>query len=136
MTRKWYTFSDQLKTNYDVRNEIIYNTKVVKSNFCDYSDAHILVRDDITIIRCNTATGGTFKNYAPFTKCITKVGGTITDDAENLDLVMPMYSLIGYNSNYSNMTDSYLFIHTMKLLILLNILPTLMLLNLWSIRLN
>ena len=40
-----------------------------------------------------------FKNCAPFTKCITKIDGTTIDDAENLDLVMPMYSLIEYSSN-------------------------------------
>ena len=102
VTRKWYIFRDQLNTNYDVRNEIIYSIKVLKSNLCDYNDVHILVRGDITISRCNTATGGTFKNYAPFTKCITKVGGTTIDDAENLDLVMSIYSLIKYNSNCSD----------------------------------
>ena len=40
-----------------------------------------------------------FKNCAPFTKCITKIDGTTIDDAENLDLVMPMYNLIEYSSN-------------------------------------
>ena len=32
-----------------------------------------------------------FKNCAPFTRCITKIDGTTTDDAEDLDLVAPMY---------------------------------------------
>ena len=39
--------------------------KVLKSmnlcNLCDYNDVHILVRGDITIVRCNTATGGTLR---------------------------------------------------------------------------
>ena len=30
--------------NYDVGNEIIYYTEVLKPNLCDYSDAYILVR--------------------------------------------------------------------------------------------
>ena len=31
-----------------------------------------------------------FKNCAPFTKCITKIDETTIDDAEDLDLVMPV----------------------------------------------
>ena len=47
-----------------------------------------------------------FKNSAPFTKFITKIDGTTIDDAEDLDLVMPMYNLIKYRSNYSETTES------------------------------
>ena len=36
-------------------------------------------------------------NCAPFTKCITKIDETTTDDAEDLDLVMPMYNLLEYS---------------------------------------
>ena len=42
-----------------------------------------------------------FKNFAPFTKCITKNDGTTIDNAEDLYLVMPIYNLIEYSSNYS-----------------------------------
>ena len=35
------------------------------------------------------------------TKCVTKIDPTTKDDAEDLDLVMTMYNLIGYSSNYS-----------------------------------
>ena len=38
MTRKWNMVNDQSNVNYDVRNEIICNTEVLKSNFCDYKD--------------------------------------------------------------------------------------------------
>ena len=46
------------------------------------------------------------KKCAPFTKCITKIDGATIDDAEYLDLVMPMCSLIEYGSNYSETTVS------------------------------
>ena len=75
-TRKWYVFNDQNNTDYGEGNEdsttIKFETKVIKSNLCDYSDAYILVARNIT------ATGGgsnervAFKNCAPFTKCIHK----------------------------------------------------------------
>ena len=60
------------KANYGVGNEIISNTEVLRSNLCDYNDAFILVRGDITIKGRNLVTEITFKNCAPFTKCITK----------------------------------------------------------------
>ena len=50
-----------------------------------------------------------FKNCAPFTKCITKIDETTIDVAANLDLVMPMYNLIEYSSNYSETMGSLWF---------------------------
>ena len=50
-----------------------------------------------------------FKNCAPFSKCITKIDGTTTDDAEDLNFVMVMYNLIEYSSNYSETTGSLWF---------------------------
>ena len=54
---------------------IIYNTEFLKSNLCDYNDAYILVKGEI-IVTAAPVTGTTFKNCAPFTKCITKIDGT------------------------------------------------------------
>ena len=45
--RKWNIVNDQSNANYNVRNGIIYNTEVLKSNLCDYNDAYILVRGNI-----------------------------------------------------------------------------------------
>ena len=55
------------------------------------------------------ATQVAFKNCALFTKCITKVDGATIDDDEDLDLIMPMYNLIEYSSNYSETTGSLWF---------------------------
>ena len=67
--------------------EIIYNTEILKCNLCDYNDAYILERGNITAIAV-PATQVEFKNSAPLTKYITKIDETIIDDAENLDLVI------------------------------------------------
>ena len=100
VTRKWNIVNDQSNVNYGVRNEIVYNTDVLKSNCCDYNDAYILVRGDITVA-ATSATQVSFKNCAPLTKCISKIDGTTIDGTEDLDFVMPMYDLIEYSSNYS-----------------------------------
>ena len=51
-TRKWYVINDQNNTDYGEGNEdsttVKFETKVIKSNLCDYSDAYILVTGDIT----------------------------------------------------------------------------------------
>ena len=90
---------DQSNANYGVGNEVIYNIEVLKSNLCDYFHAYIFVRGDITIIG-HRVTQVAFKNCGPFTKCITKVDGAKIDDTKDfdLDLVMPMYSLIEYTA--------------------------------------
>ena len=89
MTRKWNIVNNQSNGNYDVGNEIIYNTEVLKSNLCDYNDVYILVWSNIIVIEAPAAQVS-FKNCVPFTKCITKIDGTTIDDAEDLDLAMSM----------------------------------------------
>ena len=41
------------------------------------------------------------KNCAPFTNCISKINNTQTDNAKDIDIVMPMDNLIEYSDNYS-----------------------------------
>ena len=107
-TTKWNIVNNNSESNYDATNEITNNTEILKSNLCDYNDAYILVRDDIIVVAA-PATQVAFKNFAPFTKCITKFNETTIGDAKDLDLVMPMYNLIEYSSNYSETTGSLWF---------------------------
>ena len=107
VTRKQDIVHVQSNTNYDVRNEIIYNTEVLKSNLCDYNDAYILVRVNITIIK-HQAKQVAFKNCGAFIKFITKIDGITIDGAEDLDSVMPMYNLIEYSSNYSDKNRKFM----------------------------
>ena len=46
VTSKWNIVNDNSKANCNVRND---NTEVLKSKFCDYNNAYILVRGDITV---------------------------------------------------------------------------------------
>ena len=115
-------------------NEIAYNTEISKSNLCDYYDAYILVRGDINVVAA-PATQVAFTNCAPFTKCIKNIDETTIDDAEHLDLVMPIYNLIEYSSNYSETTGSLWFYSQLKLILII-ILQILIISSLSSIRLN
>ena len=84
---------------------------MLRSDLCDFSDAYIVVKGDITL----TKTNGrgiidirnrflAFKNNAPFTNCISKINNVLIDNAEDLDIVMPMYNLLEYSKNYRKTT--------------------------------
>ena len=77
---------------------------MLKPNFRDFNDAYILERDDINVV-AGSAIQGSFESFAPVTKSITENDGTTIDD-EDLDLVMPIYNLIKYSSNYSKTAGS------------------------------
>ena len=47
-----------------------------------------------------------FENNAPFNSCITKINNTLIINAEDSDIVMPMYNLIEYSRNYRKTTGS------------------------------
>ena len=76
---------------------------MLRSNLCDYSDAYILVKGTITVTAPGTNNDANnirdkrnspliLKNNAPFVSCITRINGELIEDAEDLDIVMPMYN--------------------------------------------
>ena len=89
-TKKWYVINDQNNTDYGKGEEnsitVKFETKVIKPNLCDYSDAYILVTGDITATGGNENTKVTFKNCAPFTKCVTQINDEDVDNVFNLNL--------------------------------------------------
>ena len=103
VTKKWIEVYDQSEKNYNLNKEIRTKTPMFRSDLCDFSDAYIVVKGDITVTNPNYAKRNkavTFKNNAPFTNCITKINGIKIDNAEDLDVVMPMYNLLEYSKNY------------------------------------
>ena len=89
-------------------NEITYNAEVLKAKLCDYNDAYILIKGDITVTAAPEIQVA-FKNCAPFTKYITKINGTTIDEAKHLHLVKSFYNLIECSSNFSGTTGSLQF---------------------------
>ena len=103
-TRKWYVINDQDNTDYGEGNgnvtTVKFEIKFIKSNLCGYWDTYILVTGNITATGGDANTRVAFKNCAPFTKCITHINDEHVDNADNLDIIMPMYNLIEYSDNY------------------------------------
>ena len=121
LLKKWIEVYDQSQGNYNVNKEIRIKTSMLRPDLFDFSVAYIVVKGNITVTKKtftaddidapnNTAANVTatntannndfgdkklvFKNNAPFINCISKINGVRIDNAENLDIVMPMYNLI------------------------------------------
>ena len=113
-TRNWVEINDEARVTYSHNKQIEFKTSMLRSSLCDYSDAYILAKGNITVN--NTAAAGAsanntnkkviFKNCAPFTNCISKINNTQIDNAEYIDIVVPMYNLMEYSDNYSKTSGS------------------------------
>ena len=53
-TKNWVEINDESRGTYNVNSQIKFKTTMLKSSFCDYSDAYNLVKGKITI----TGAGG------------------------------------------------------------------------------
>ena len=84
---------------------------MLRLSLCDYSDAYILVKGTITVTAPGANNGANnirdkrnrpliLKNNAPFVSYITRINGELIEDADDLDIVMPMYNLLEYSKNY------------------------------------
>ena len=105
-TKKWYIIDSESKGNYSYKNPIAFLTKSVESSLCDYCDAYILVTGNITVTGGDANTKVAFRNCAPFKKCRTEINETFVDDAQHINIAMPMYNLIEYSDNYSDTSGS------------------------------
>ena len=103
-----YVRVNSLSNTYNENKSIRVKPSMLRSDLCDYADAYILVNGTITV----TANAGAnnirdkrnrkliLKNNAPFVSCITRINGELIEDADDLDVVMPMYNLLEYSKNY------------------------------------
>ena len=97
-----YVKVNSLSNTYNENKSITFKTPMLRSSLCDYSDAYILVKGTATV---NGVVNGAeneilrrnrpliLKNNAPFVTCRTKISNEFIEDADDLDIVMPMYNL-------------------------------------------
>ena len=106
-----YVRVNSLLDMYNENKSIRFKTPMLRSNLCDYSDAYILVKGKIVVaapgvnnnannIRDKRNRPVILKNNAPFVSCITRINGESIEDADDLDIVIPMYNLLEYSKNY------------------------------------
>ena len=106
-----YVKVNSLSNTYNENKSIRFKTPMLRSNLSDYSDAYILVKSTITVtapgvnnnvnnIRDKRNRPLILKNNAPFVSCITRINKELIEDADDLDIVIPMYNLLEYSKNY------------------------------------
>ena len=111
-TIKWIEIFDQSNRTYNPNKDIRFTTPHIRDDLCDFNDAYIVVTGKITatnpgnnniLYRRKVA----LKNYAPFFNCILKINNQLIEDAQDLDIVMPMYNLLYYSKNFRKTTGSF-----------------------------
>ena len=82
---------------------------MLRPDLCDFSDAYIVVKGYSAVTNPENAKRSksiAFKNNTPCINCISKINGIQIDNAEDLDVVVPMYNLLEYSKNYKKTTGS------------------------------
>ena len=108
-----YVKVNSLSKTYNENKSIRFKTLMLRSKLGNYSDAYISAKDTITVtvpgdnnigdnIRDKKNRSLILKNNAPLVSCITRINGELIEDADDLDIVMPMYNLLKYSKNYRN----------------------------------
>ena len=112
VTRKWIEIYDQSNRSYNVNKDIRFKAPQLRSDLCDFNDAYIVVTGKITAT--NPGNDDNFynrklalKNNAPFFSSILKISGRLTEDAQDLDIVMPMYNLLYHSKKFRKTTGSF-----------------------------
>ena len=97
---------------YSVKKKMWFKTPMIRSDLWDYSDVDVVVNGTIAHLAA-PAKGNdkskkdvAFKNNASFRSCILKINNTLTENGEDFDIVMPMYSLLECSSKYSMTSES------------------------------
>ena len=110
ITKKWVELYDQSGSSndrYKPSKQKRFKTSMLRSVICFiwslyvFSDAYIVVEGDITLTKTNRRgiigiknRFLAFKNNGPFTNCILKINNMLIDNAEDLDVVMPINNLL------------------------------------------
>ena len=99
-----YVRVNSLSNTYNENKSIRFKTPMLRSDSCDYADVYILVNGTILVNGFNPRDRQNkpliLKNNAPLVSCITRINGELIKDADDLDIVMPMYNLLEYSKNY------------------------------------
>ena len=101
--------NDESRGTYNVNSRIKFKTTMLKSSLCDYSNAYILFKGKITVTGAEDDAAARqagerdkvvpFKNFAPFTNCISEINNTQVDNAKDIDIVQDI-------DNYSKTSGS------------------------------
>ena len=86
----------------------------MRNDLCDFNDPYIVVTGKITATNpCNDDNVYnrkiSLKHSAPFFNCTIKINSQLIEDAQDLDIVIPIYysNLLYYSKNFRKATGSF-----------------------------
>ena len=109
---KWIEIFDQSNGTYNPNKDIRFKRPQIRDDLCDFNDAYIVVTGKIR----GTNPGNdindhnkkvVLKTSAPFLGCILKINNQLIEDAQDLDIVMPMFNLLYSSKNFRKTTGSF-----------------------------
>ena len=115
-TKKWVEINDESRAVYTTGSDIKFKTTMLRSSLCDYSDAYILVKGNISVSNSaaadadanNTNKNVVFKICASLIECISKINNTDIDNAQDIDItycwLLIIEDIVDFNG--ANSTDS------------------------------
>ena len=111
-TIKWIDIFDQSNGTYSPNKDIRFKTPQIRDDLCDFNDAYIVVTGKITVTNPGNSLNEynrkvSLKNSAPFFNCILQVNDQLIEDAQDLDIVMPMFNLLYCSKNFRKTTGSF-----------------------------
>ena len=100
ITEKWIAVHDQpgkVEDRNKPSKQIRFKTSMLRSDLCDYSDAYIVVKGDISLAKTadrdfidvrNRVLAS--KSNAVFIDSISKINGVLMENGEDIDVAMPV----------------------------------------------
>ena len=87
--KKWIGLKGLASGQYYVIKTVRFQTTMLISDLCDYSEAYIVVKGRNKKLL--------FKNNVSFRSCIAKISNLFIDITEDFDIVIHMYNLLEYS---------------------------------------
>ena len=111
-TIKWIKIFDQSNGTYNKNKDIRFKTSQLRNDLCDFNDAYIVATGKITATNPGNNNNVynrklVLNNSAPSFNCILKINNQLIEDAQDLDILMPMYNLLYYSKNFRKITGSF-----------------------------
>ena len=96
---KWIEIFDQSNGTYNKNKDIRFKKNQLRNDLCDFNDAYIVVTGKITAANSGDEDNVynrkiSFKKSGPFFNCILRINSQLIEDAQDLDIVIPMYNLL------------------------------------------
>ena len=111
-TIKWIEILNQSNGTYNLNKDIRFKTPQIRDDLCDFNNTYVVVTGKITVTNPGNDINVynrkvALKNSAPFFNCILKINNHLIEDAQDLDIVIPMFNLLYCSKHFRKTTGSF-----------------------------